>query len=224
MTIVVTEEIIERYKMENLPIEHIGTVMMIFTGLYEDNLQILDAIDDKNKEKRILSIYQHLNRKKFLEPSTNTMYVLTEKGLDFIKWARQQTGIKDGFTITLPNITSKEEVKDNSLPWISEWLQIFPKEKINGRYLRTNETECRDRMNTFIAKHGYAQDIIMQATKAYINNQEHSPEGHLYTRNSSYFISKGRIKNEVISDLATWCKIIEDGGVMDKEYIERDMV
>lgn len=218
-------EIVDRYKKEGLSIDYMGSVLIILHALYEGNYEILDSIDDNNKEKRMLILYQYLHRKDFLSPTDledDVHYVLTEKAIDFIKFCESFAEE----TRTAKNTVKKEGVVEETADinsWILDWINIFPEGKIEGRYLRTNKLECADRMRWFMKEYSYDRDTIIRATKAYIDSQASGPNGHTYTRNASYFIFKGRSKAERTSDLASWCDRVLDDNNPIRESFQRDV-
>lgn len=262
MSIIVNTEIIKRYRNYGLSLDYLGSVIFLLLALYEEDYDLLDAFDDGNKERRVLLIYQTLYRKGFLECNDDeTIYNLTEKGIDFIKYIKSfddgnTNGSSDRVTSGFDKVSSRgineslegnqqsvtatgqsgedqsqevrgEEPRSSSedvSTWIEAWINLFPKEKMQGRYLRTNKHECADRMRWFMKEYAYDMPTIFKATKLYIESQETSPQGHTFTRNSSYFIFKGRTKADRTSDLATWCQRVLDSGNEEKEYIERDVI
>ena len=68
----------------------------------------------------------------------------------------------------------------------------------------------------------YTKQQIFDATEQYIEAQRTCPEGFRYTRNSTYFICKGRKGVDQVSDLSTECERIKSEGYERKEYLERD--
>src|SRR5690348_9660840 len=86
LQIQINEKIIKRYKDYGLSVDYLGSVLIILFALYEGEIDILNAMDDGNKERRIVMLYQYLTRRGFLEPSDDTLYVLTERGIEFIKF------------------------------------------------------------------------------------------------------------------------------------------
>ncbi len=237
MNINIDKEIINRYKAEGLSIEYIGTVFLILSLLKEQDLITLDSMDDENKTKRMMLLYQYLNRKKLIDiahEGSKQEYSLTNKGYDMASWTQTSSAIPSVTTsIASPSIKSLPvkaplnvtlEVLDVK-NWINEWYQIFPAGKPAGRFLRSeaHAGDCRERMEWFIKEYGYDKNTIMLATKAYINHQENCPDGHTYTRGSNYFIVKDKLKKDRTSDLAIWCRRILNGEIKNDVYIERDI-
>jgi hypothetical protein len=239
----INESIIDRYKSYGLSVDYLGSVLFILIGLYEEEYELLDSFDDGNKERRALILYQYLDRKGFLErdEDNDTIYSLTERGVEFVSFCKSQMPkgeskpIGPNHEVDQSQVTTKNllsvavQEETNSLnedvsEWIQQWIDLFPEGKVEGRYLRTNRNECADRMRWFIKTYNFGKHTIFEATKFYLNSQESSSSGHTYTRNSSYFIFKGRSKQDRISDLATWCQRVKDEGVNNREGFQRDVV
>lgn len=204
------ERVIERVKSQGISTENMGSALFVLFALYEQRIDLLDLFDDTNKEKRALILYQTLERKGLIEKTDETEqehYRLSEKGIDLINFVKAQFTQDTGVTTqTLMPALSTENVS----AWIKKYIDLFPAEKVGGRYLRTNITECTDRMRWFIKTYPYTMDIILKATEDYLSSQALSKDGHMYTVNSSYFIFKGRNRHERTSGLATWCERVGD--------------
>lgn len=223
MLLTINETIVSRFKAENLSIEYIGTIMFVLCLMYEQNYRMLDSMDDDNRSQRMVILYQYLNRMKFIQPApagSDFNYELTPKGVEFAKFIEAQdenTSLK-----VEPILAIAKKANLDVKSWIKEYIEIFPAGKFHGRYLRSDD--CVDRMEWFMSEYEYDKDTILAATKAYISNQEEESDGHKYTQNCTYFILKGRHKSDRKSTLATWCRIVLDGEVVDNEYIQRDVV
>ncbi len=94
---------------------------------------------------------------------------------------------------------------------IQEWMLLWPSFIIPGANYRVsgNYYDCKQRMNTFMKKYGYSWDIIMQATKNYLERQ----------KNNGWKMTKKNVKFIYDNDgsvLAEECEAIingEDRGV-----------
>jgi hypothetical protein len=91
--------------------------------------------------------------------------------------------------------------------WIEEWFNLFPKgvKSSSGKLIRTKDKDLAKRMKSFIKDYGYSKEIIFNATREYLREQEE--KDYKYCRASSYFIGK---KGEG-SDLASYCEKHVDG-------------
>lgn len=243
VSIQINEQIIERYTSQGLSLEFLGSVLFILIALYEEKFELLDSFDDRNKQRRVMLLYQMLHRKEFLEQGEDdSIYTLTERGVEFVNFiksfdetdSKSNRGSSEGFDSSQRGNSGSEQESSGAggtkaedsrevAEWIEEWIKLFPPQKIDGRYLRTNKHDCADRMRWFIKQYGYGKDIIFRATKLYLDSQEASSDGHKFSRNSSYFIFKGRTKAERSSDLATWCTRVENGEE-EREVMQRDVI
>lgn len=219
MTITVNQEIVSRYKAEKLSIEYLGCVLIILLAVYEQDIKLLDAMDEGNKDRSMLTLYQYLCRKKLLEEADEVspyLYQLTEKGVDLVNFLESQAvNIKEEEKSTEKNT---EEVKD----WISTYISLFPEEIIYGRYLRSSPRECIDRMQWFMKKYKYSKQTILKATADYIDSQSSSPDGHKFTTGSNYFIFKGKDSVDRASGLAAWCE--RATSTSNNIYFQRDVI
>lgn len=228
MNIIVNEDVISRFKAEGISSINIGNTLIILLALYNKDYVILDELDDQNKNKDILLLYQQLLRKDFLESSEleNSLYILTEKSIELIKFVETQ-GFQNN-TLISTDLIVREKVTISEKPedWIEDWVGLFPAEKVNNRYLRISPKLCLDRMKWFIKEFKYDKSVIFESTKRYLNHQQNSKEGHLYTRTCNYFIFKGRNQLERTSDLANWCDRYVKGELEEKQYLDfnRDAV
>ena len=229
MKIYINKEILTRFKEEKISLDYVGTIIIILMCLYEKNYGLLDEIDDDNKSKRLLTLYRYLDRKGLLELSENDAedhvkvhYNLTERGVTLTNFILSYE--ESDLEVHKEFLNEVIETEDDVDVWIEEWLDLFPEGKFFGRALRTNKQDCLDRMKWFIKTQTYTKDVIFEATRQYIEDQRTSPEGYKFTRNSTYFICKGKGVNERISDLATECEKIKKDGIMSKDYVDRDSV
>lgn len=208
LQIQINEDIILRFIDEKLNLEHLGSILFILTALYEGRVDLLDIYDDSNKEKRVLILYRYLVRKGLIEEKSDdeTLYELTEKGAALVKFVKTERKEKEK--------TETKGVED----WVQDWINLFPEGKVEGRYLRSGKLECADRLTWFIKNYGYDKDTIIEATKRYLESQQNSPSGHMYTRNANYFIFKGRSKQDRTSDLATWCQIVQENPIQEDPF------
>ena len=101
-------------------------------------------------------------------------------------------------------VEKKTQVVD-SLKWINEWFDLFPKGvKSCGYYVRSDLNGCKKRMKKFISTHPeYNEDIIMKATRNYVTRCEYI--GFQYMKLAPYFIEK-----DGLSTLAGECEAISN--------------
>lgn len=193
---------IDKIRAYKISTELIPLTVLILKALYQSNLEILNVLDDENKQKRMMLMYLTLIRLDLIESSIEeevSLYTLTKKGVDLI-------------TSIQPDLLIKKEVKEvvvteeptlEDLSWISEWIELFPPRQY-GRTYRHHFKDVYPRMKEFIKQYGFDKEVIIEATKKYIKDQENSDQGHKYTMESLYFIFKGK-GSEKASKLASCC-------------------
>lgn len=94
----------------------------------------------------------------------------------------------------------KEKVED----WIDEWYELWPKGVKSGGYLvRSDKNGCTNKMKTFVKNYGFSKEIIIRATKDYINHLRMS--NFAYIQLAHYFISKNNV-----SSLAASCEDVHN--------------
>lgn len=97
--------------------------------------------------------------------------------------------------------------------WMTEWYNLWPRMKNSGgKTIQSGFDQCVTRMQRFFKTYKYNPNMVMAATKKYIDDK--SKDSFLYCRAAPYFIEK---RGEV-SDLLTECEILsrnEDNGYED---------
>ncbi len=215
LQIQINEEIIKRFKEANLEMDLMGSIMFILFGLFEGKEKLLDCADDGNKQRRMIILYRQLERKGFIErmPTGSILYKLTHIGTEFVTFLQEQYTKDLKIEVHAENFTAT--VKADTLiemevaKWINDYVNAFPDMKVDGKVLRQHPIAIINKMKNFVKRYGYSSDIIIKATKLYIEDRTNANDNHRYTRNSSYFISKDQ-GDKYISDLATWCKKVID--------------
>lgn len=126
--------------------------------------------------------------------------------------------------IALANIVlNKSKLKklfgeiDSSDKWIDEYRQLFKGKKAGAMGSRT---ACIKKMDKFITEFGFSKDVILDATRRYINQCRDN--SYFYLQQADYFI----YKNEVMagstiehSKLSTFCEEVE---MLDNNQISDD--
>lgn len=223
MKIYINNDILSRFRDEKISLDYVGTTIAILICLYERNYDLLDAIDDKSKSKRLQLLYRYLVTRNMIEladENEESLYVLTEKGSALTAFILSFN--ENEMEVRQECISEIMDVEQKVEEWINEYIDIFPEGKYFGRTLKMHPSDCIGRMKWFIKTYGYNKDQILQATKNYINAKRESPDGHKYTKNAAYFIYKGREAIDRISDLATECGNLSHETAMAGRYIERD--
>lgn len=211
------KEVIDYLKKDNIPMNLAGSVLMILMALYHDNYTFLDYLDDKNKEKQVMLLYQMLYRKGYIDETQEeeleeALYKLTKKGENFIRYAESSSMIIDA---------SKE--MGSVEMWIDDYINLFPEHIRGQRNLRGDRESCISRMTWFLKKHKYGREDILAATEEYINSQAASEDGHKYTVTSDYFIKKG-VGVDMTSRLAQACETYDPTNLTPKQDLFRDSI
>jgi hypothetical protein len=212
----VGQSVLEHLKKDNIPMHTAGSVLMILMALYHDNYAFLEQLDDKNKEKQIMLLYQMLYRKGYIEETQGeeleeALYKLTKKGENFIRYAEAMSMIVDS------------PIVDDLETWIDEYIKIFPEPIRGQRNLRGDRDSCLSRMKWFLKKYKYTKEDILAATEEYINSQATTADGHKYTVTSDYFIKKGS-GTDMTSKLAQACETYDPANLTMKQDYLRDTV
>lgn len=162
------------------------------------NEEIIKILENKNLDSKLyltlmFGIEQKLDAQFFI-PYKNEIKILIE--LNFIEF----DNINEGFfklkkSIWSSTINSLKTIVNNKtksiiqsktqvdktvtievLEWLNEWLDLFPKglNKIIGYDVHGNKNECHKRMSKFRKDNFeiYNKDIIIKATKLYLNERE----------------------------------------------------
>lgn len=98
-----------------------------------------------------------------------------------------------------PPAKQVEEITDfDSL--CEKYRALFPDKLKNGagQLFRSSLNNVKTKMKTFVKKHKYSEEVILQATKQYV--ERYRLKQYTYMRTAIYFIEKDRV-----SDLATEC-------------------
>lgn len=191
ITISFNEEIIERIKKHGLHVDYMGSALLILFALYEKKYKLLDRFDDNNKERRAIILYRQLERREMIIASKGDyLYEITAKGASIVEFIKGQY---------------KEEVvtedlieKVNDLEWVKDYVSLFPK------HLRDSYKDVENRMSQFLLSYPYSKEIILAATKWYLQGQVEENNGQFIMR-SIYLITKGAGTNK-FSRLASECE------------------
>ena len=203
------KKIIDKIKSLSFQVDQLGSVLFILFALYEGKIDLLDEFDDGNKERRALILYKELVLRDLLIPSDDeTIYILTDKAVELIEFIKTNTSEITTERIAVAGVEQlKEAVTDEVETWIEQWLDLFPRGvKTFGKPVRSSKIECLRKMQNFIKENGYSRDVILEATKAYVESKRQV--AWEFMRCATYFIYRvdgGSIKDKT-SDLAAWCE------------------
>ena len=97
---------------------------------------------------------------------------------------------------------------------IYQYREIFPKGMLpSGNPSRLAFKELEKRFQWFFTNYNYSWDIVIKATKMYVNKYKN--ENYLYMKTSGYFIVKNE-KGVEVSTLATYCEMVSEKGYEDE--------
>ncbi len=137
---------------------------------------------------------------------TNTLKYVLYNDLDlYILQSLKVLEVRDisklTFTIKPENIeTAKKLLSIDNITWIREWYDLWPEGvKSMGYYVKSNFESVESKMENFVHKHDYTKNVIMDATKTYIEEMRH--KGWKGMQLAAYFIEKQKS-----STLEAYCK------------------
>jgi hypothetical protein len=189
---------------------------LINEGITPNGFYLMLAIDNQeiakvdciniNIEKRFLQINGYINDKD-----------LTPKGKTILKMLSNKYKIDDSGKLKKITNLTEEDIQN-----LNKYREMFPKGLLpSGQAARVTIKELEKKMIWFFENYKYDWDIVLKATKKYID--KYSLEGYMYMKTSGYFISKSE-KGMVVSTLASYCDMVLDGDDEDKNYNSQDVI
>lgn len=108
----------------------------------------------------------------------------------------------------------KHIITQEDKEYIEKYRNLFPKGNLpSGHPARVPAKELEKKFIWFFSNYDYGWDVIIKATKEYINQYE--PEGYKYMKTSTYFIYKSNPDKTGVSTLASYCDMILDTSTDD---------
>lgn len=158
-------------------------------------------------QKRVL--LQSLIRKQMvsLRDESDTFkvmdYELTEIGKEVLEQSGPKVDVLEVVTGDVQPTSSLDQL-------VQDYLELFPKGVRNGgnKPLRSNATDVKAKMVKFIGKYKHTPEVILKATKQYIDALRGS---YTYCPTAEYFIMK-----DGSSALATECYKVTSGAADDE--------
>jgi len=196
------KDIISKLKEHEIYPDISGSVMFVLIAIAENKIELLDHADDMNKARKMFLLYTFLERRGFLYRTDNSEFIaynLTAKGVSLVKY------LKEAFNDELSaesfieeRVIVEEESVDN---WALEYVSLFPRHKT------AHEKTIPKRFDKFFKEFPeYAsKELILNATKYYIEENRKKDENLTYIREANYFIWKAE-NGSIVYDLATWCQ------------------
>lgn len=174
-----------------------------------------------NQDYKLLEKYLDTNSKFFNKDSID--YLLSIGLLEFVdeeEYLLSKLKISDKFIEEFMEDQRVVDVKASTTQkveeWIDEWYDLWPKGVKSGGYLvRSGVKGCLIKMKNFLKDNKeYDKDIIMKATKDYINLSRMN--NYKFMQLAHYYISKNNM-----STLMSNCELItEKGKVEEISYID----
>ena len=106
-------------------------------------------------------------------------------------------------------VKKKTSFSPTETEYIHQYRELFPKGILPSGYpARISVKELEKRFLWFIDNYDYSWDVILKATKKYI--EKYKSEDYMYMKTSGYFIVKSD-KGVTVSTLASYCDMVLDG-------------
>lgn len=168
-------EIVQTLKKHKFYPDTMLTQYLILRCLYDNNQDLLSLFDDNLTSRRFVIQYYELTKKGLVEESANALgFELTPNGKLFVEHLDSM---------------NKPPKKEGVSEWFDEWLDLFPAGvKTGGKLVRSDAKACLKKMETFVKERGFSKDVIMQATKEYL--EEFEANNYAFVKSATYFIDK----------------------------------
>jgi hypothetical protein len=120
--------------------------------------------------------------------------------------------------------TIKDILGDNYELQIKKYIELFPKLKLpNGKQARVSASNLEKPMMWFFQEHNYTWDIVLKATKVYVD--EYRRVNFKFMRTSQYFVRKQEVGSGFNSELSNYCDmIINNEAPINKPSIKSKVV
>lgn len=143
--------------------------------------------------------FEVLKRQGYVTFKYENDYTISEED----KYAKAQRLSSYASTDQYDNFIINDIAVDSS--WIDEWIDLWPRGvKSGGYFVKSSKSACDKKMRNFIKNTSYDKDIIMKATKLYLDDMERKQ--YAYIKLAHYFISK-----DGVSTLESFCDAVNDG-------------
>ncbi len=131
-------------------------------------------------------------------------YEITNKAIEIINKIESNYEVEDNKIKKKSGLTNQDKTN------IVLYRELFPKGNLpSGSPSRSPIKDLEKRFLWFFNNYDYSWDVIIKATKKYINQYE--SEGYKFMKTSGYFIYKSGIDKTTTSLLATYCDMILEG-------------
>lgn len=215
-----SNEIIEELKKNFVSSDQIGTAYIILNALYYENYDILDKLDDDNKDRKMIMLYRDLVYKGYLvenednEDGSNILFSLTSKAKKLIEEDYEieeivkvkQEPVEETFDQFLARLSEKEQepaieiqetIQDPSdfdrnevEDWIKEWIKLFPVRAIGHSYPLRTGKGVCASKMRMFLKNNPHITVINVFDATKLYLEEEAKRGWQYTTIAGNFISK----------------------------------
>lgn len=118
----------------------------------------------------------------------------------------------DGLFRVQKKKTTKDLLGDNFSEMLDKYLALWDMGKLpSGKPARAAKGNVESAFRWFFENYSYSWDLIIKATKIYIDEYERKTPRYLYMRNSQYFVRKQASDKSWSSDLADYCENVKNG-------------
>lgn len=144
-----------------------------------------------------------------------TNCTLSDKGLKLIKEV-------DALFKPVKKLNNIELLGSNAQDNIDIFIETFPKIKLpNTKYARGNTKGITENFMWFFQEYDFDWETILLATETYV--EEFRRKNWEYMRTAMFFIRKND-KGVEMSDLATYCELLDGDGVEEERTIKSKVV
>ena len=165
-----------------------------------NSLLILNIIESKNIEdwNHMLAIIPTTWVEKYVDRLIQKELLINNKpneSFNFYNFdLRKKKKVKEKFSTELTKLAE-------------DYYEIWPRGIVSGNGpVRNSPQACKEKLKAFLKEYSYSSEIILQATKNYVNRMKQ--EGFKYMKHAPYFISK-----DGISMLAAECELVVSGKI-----------
>jgi len=186
--------------------------LVIVYCIENEEKDLLNAYIGNRNINQSIALFQRFERKLLIERIGNIEnfsvdnYITTEFGAALLLECMIHINNLDVIiSESIDKIVTESEVDDLDR-LVKKFLELYPKGRNRaGETLKSNEVDTKNKLKGFLKKYKYSEDIILKATKNYIEQQRRT--GFEYCSAAHYFISKMGFG----SKLASECENIVNG-------------
>jgi len=139
---------------------------------------------------------------------------LSRKDSEWIPTNKTKNTIKFVESLFINDKNEKAHDEDTLNDLINKLQEVYPKKNPEGRSIRSNTKDVKNRLFKFLTAHDYSTDVILEAVTRYLKEQLNSADNGKYLRELRYFIMKG-----TESKLADYCQDVIENPVINKSNV-----